>query len=168
MLKDLQQFLTEPRILGKIFDWGIIWGSFLGVLCVLVAVLVLKEHKAILFSLLLLAGSALLVWPSEACRKRPLVTDVDHAVPLKKISLVRQQNAWIFYAQGALASLAAMTLSSKGNAGKVLLGASLLGGLVVAGFGLWLQIKELQILSPVMRLSLATPALNDTRTQVPS
>ena len=74
MLKDLQHFLTEPKILGKILEWGLIWGSVIGILCLLVAMFVLKERKAMIFSLLLLAASALLggVMPhARQCASRP-------------------------------------------------------------------------------------------------
>ncbi len=151
MLKDLQHFLTEPKILGKILEWGLIWGTLIGTLCLLVAMFILKERKAMIFSLLLLAASALLVWPADSFRNRQRTVDLDHAVAAQKLNSIRQQNAWIFYAQGALASLAVLSLGSNDKAGKIFMGAAIVGAIVVVGFALWLQVSELQIFMPSLR-----------------
>lgn len=151
MFKDLQHFLTEPKILGKILDWGLLWGSLIGILCLLISKLVLKDRKSLVFSLLLLAASALLVWPADVFRNRPRAVDVDHALAVQKLQTIRQQNSWIFYAQGALASLAVLTLGSNEKAGKVIVGAAILGGLVVVGLAVWIEVSELQIYIPALR-----------------
>lgn len=151
MLKDLQHFLTEPKILGKILEWGLIWGSVIGILCLLVAMFVLKERKAMIFSLLLLAASALLVWPADSFRNRQRSVDLDHALAAQRLNTIREQNAWIFYAQGALASLAVLSSGSNDKAGKIFMGLVIIGGVVMVGFALWLQVSELQIYVPSLR-----------------
>ena len=152
MLKDLQHFLTAPHILAKIFDWGLVWGSLIGILCLVVSMLILKDRKSIIFSLLLLAASALLIWPADSCRNRQRAVDLDHALAVRKLNTFRQENSWIFYAQGATASLCALTLSSNPKAGQILLVAALVGGFVVAGLAIWLQVSEMQIYFPSLRL----------------
>ena len=152
MVKDLQHFLTEPKILGKILDWGLFWASLIGIICLLVSMVILKDRKAIIFSLLLLASSALLIWPADSCRNRKPTVDLDHAVATRKLDAFRQEHSWIFYTQGILASLCVLTLSSNSKAGQIFLIAALVGGFVVAGFALWLQVSELQIYFPSLRL----------------
>ena len=151
MLKDLQHFLTEPKIFGKILEWGLIWGSLCGILCLLVAMFILKERKAVIFSLLLLAASSLLVWPADSFRNRRKTVDLDHAVAAQKLNSIRQKNAWIFYSQGILASLAALSLGSNDKAGKIFMVAAVIGGIVVISFAIWLQVSELRIFVPSLR-----------------
>lgn len=151
MFKEFVHVVSEPRIVSKILDWGLIWGNLIGVLFLAVALVILKDRKAVVFSLLLVSGSALLIWPAESLRNRQRIFDVDHAVAVSKLNSVRQKHSWVFYAQAALSSLSVLALSSKGKAVKFMIAAVLIGGLAVAGFGLWLQVTELQIYSPVLR-----------------
>ena len=151
LFEELRRFLSEPAFLVKVLDWGIVWGTAVGVMFLLASMAILRERKAIVVSLFILGISALLIFPADYCREKRGPVDAERAVSMQRHEKMRDRQSWIFYTQGVIASMAALLGGDKTGAAKFLTTVSVVGGLIVVVVGLWLQLLELKIIYPALR-----------------
>lgn len=151
LFEELSRFLSEPAFLAKVLDWGIVWGTALGVVFLLASMAILRERKAIVISLCLLGVSSLLILPAEYCREKRGPVDAERAVSMQRHEKMRDRQSWLFYTQGVVAILAALLGGDRTGAAKFLTTVSVVGGLIVVVVGLWLQLLELKIIYPALR-----------------
>ncbi|MBP7950409.1 MAG: hypothetical protein KA004_12200 [Verrucomicrobiales bacterium] len=147
ILNDLKAHLGNPKFLHVLLEWGVFWGLALSWLFFLLARFVLHDRRALIFSLVLLALSALLVVPVEHYRKKAAPIGSASSRALNEQTRRRADHAWAFYAMAAVAG-AAILLSGadNSNAGKVLTTLVVVGGLCCAAVALWLQLREAQVI----------------------
>jgi drug/metabolite transporter (DMT)-like permease len=106
----------------------------------------LKDRKAEVAALLIIAGSAFLVWPVSHFREKAKPIGSESVEKLKVQSTRRQDTAWVFYALAALACVtAAAGGESGGTAGKMLFWMLFLAAIASIAVALWLQIKECEL-----------------------
>lgn len=151
LFEDLHSLLSEPKILGKVFDWGIVWGSALGVCFLFASMAIIRQRNAIVISLLIIGFSSLLILPANSFRIQRGPVNSDRLASVQAHDKLRHQQSWVFYTQGCLALFAACLGGDKSSAAKFLTTISFVGGLIAAALGLWLQLKELQIVFPELR-----------------
>lgn len=150
-LELLQQGLDEPKILAKILDWGVIWCSAMGVLLLLFSLLVLKERKAVLFSLFIIALSSSTVLAAEYFRSRPGPVEAATKHSLEQLRKSRSKYQWIFHTQTLLAVLALAMGGNSSKTGTWLALATIVGGIIVITFALRSEITEIRCHSPSLR-----------------
>lgn len=154
-LKALLPQLSNSKFLAHLLEPLLFWGVLLGVVAWMLSLWVLKDRKAQVCSLILLAISAFSIYPLLYYRKK--------AAPLTAPSsrLLNEQNdrlrgsQWAFYVLGSLAVFGIfMTGEGKGKTGTVLTIAITTGGVAVAVFGLWLHEKDIAVFHPDARRPL--------------
>lgn len=150
-LKDLERYLVDPKYLHKMLEWGQAWGLLFSVFGVLFAVVLLKDRKSLILSLLLTVICCLLAWPTAELRATPGPIDVERAAANARQVGLRQKHAWIFYAEAAVAAIAICTTSRAGSFPKIMLGITLIGAFAATGIAFWLQARELQLAFPALK-----------------
>ena len=144
-LHELKFYLSEPAYLSQLCDWGLVWGSYFGMLSLFIAVVILKDRKAMYFGLLACLLAALLIVPAEHFHQQPTPTPTVQAAAVQKLRQSRRHNAWMFYAQAALAGLTCLVVG-KSSTATGWLTSTILGSSLTGTVALWLQLKQLQVL----------------------
>lgn len=150
-LKELKQYFSDPKYLHKMLEWGQAWGLLLAFFALLASLLIIRERKAVLCSLLLASLCALLTWPAASLRSKPGPVDAERAAANSRQVQLRQKYAWVFHAEAGAALLALALGGRAGRAPKILVSLAMSGALASAAIAFWLQARELQIAYPILR-----------------
>lgn len=162
LIKELKALLAQlgnAKFLAHFFEPLLLWGIFIGVLAWMVSVWVLKDRKAQICSLLLMAVSAFCIFPLMHYRKKAAPLDAPSSALMNKQNERRKDTTWVYYGFGSLAVLGlVMTGEGKGKAGTAVTLGLAAGGLVVSIYSLWLHEKETVIFHPDATPVLKRPA----------
>lgn len=158
MLKELEGLwsqLGNPKFLAHLLEPVLLWGVALGLVGWIVSLWILKERKAQVCSLILLAVSALTVLPFLHFRRKASPMAAPSNALLNKQMERRTETQWVYWSMGGLA-LAGIFLTGpgKGKTGVFVAGLLIAGGISVVVFSLWLHEKEVAIFHPDARRSL--------------
>ncbi len=145
LLHDLKFYLSEPAYLGPLCNWGLVWLAYFGMISLLIAVVILKDSKAIFLSLATCLLGALMIIPAEHFRQSPPPVAIARAAAVQKTKRTRQQNQWMFYAQAALAGIS-MLVVGKSSTSRWWLTGTLIGSGLTGSVALWMQLREMQLL----------------------
>lgn len=151
-LKGLMAQLTNEKFLHFLLEPVLLWGVLLGTLAWMISLWWLKDRRAQICSLLLLALSAFTIYPVLRYRKKAGV------IPAGSVALVNAQTArrsetqWVYYTLGGLAVAGFfLTGEGKGKPGAILSAGLVAGGLSTSVFSLWLHEKEVAVFHPEAR-----------------
>lgn len=158
MLKELEGLwsqLGNPKFLAHLLEPVLLWGVALGLVGWIVSLWILKERKAQVCSLILLAVSALTVLPFLHFRRKASPMAAPSNALLNKQMERRTETQWVYWSMGGLA-LAGIFLTGpgKGKTGVFVAGLLIAGGISVVVFSLWLHEKEVAIFHPDARRSV--------------
>jgi len=148
-LKALFPQLGNPRFVHFLLEPLLLWGILFGVIAWILSLWILKNRQAQVCSLILIAVSALAIFPVLHYRKKATAPS---ARLLNEQNERRRETQWVYYSLGALAVAGIfMTGEGKGKAGTILSLTLAGGGLAIVMFSLWLQEKEIAIFHPDAR-----------------
>ena len=146
-LQELKEFLSTPLYLGKLCDWGMIFGALSGLMALFFSLMVTKDKKSIQGSLAVMAAAAILIFPSQHFHQTSGPLPTARAAALQSHNTTRKHNAWMFYVQAVVAGLAFL-FAGKTGAGRIWwITAAIVGALSTGSVALWTQLKELEILA---------------------
>jgi hypothetical protein len=155
MLNELKALLAQlgnPKFLHHLLEPLLLWGIFFGVLGWALGVWVLKDRKAQIFSLILLALSSFAVMPVLYYRKKASPITALSAKLLNEQNQRRRDTQWVYYAMGSLAVLGIfMTGGGTGKSGTFVTVGIIIGGTATVIFSLWLHEKETSVFHPDSR-----------------
>lgn len=179
MLKELQALvpqLTNARFLHFLLEPILLWGVLIGTLAWMISLWWLKDRRAQICSLLLLAISALTIYPVLQYRKKAGAVSAASTALVNAQVKRRADTQWVYYTLGGLAVAGLfLTGPSKGRTGTILGMGIAAGGLATAVFSLWLHEKEIAVFHPEARREKAanssgmpeTPALRGSAIEIP-
>ena len=155
MLNELKALLAQlgnPKFLHHLLEPLLLWGVLFGVLGWIVSVWVIKDRKAQICSLILLALSAFAVLPVLHYRKKASPLSAPSSRLLNEQNQRRRDTQWVYYAMGSLAVLGIfMTGEGAGKSGTFLTLGIVFGGTATVIFSLWLHEKETGLFHPDAR-----------------
>lgn len=145
-LKALFSQLGNPKFVHHFLEPFLFWGLLIGLIAFMLSLWVLKDRKAQLCSLILLAISAFSIFPLMHYRKKAARITAPSREMLNEQTERRKETQWVFYAYGSLALLGMfMTGEGKGKAGTVITLGLIAGGTAVVLYTLWLHEKEVSV-----------------------
>lgn len=145
-LKALFSQLGNPKFVHHFLEPFLLWGLMIGLLALMLSLWVLKDRKAQICSLILLAISAFSIFPLMHYRKKAARITAPSREMLNEQTERRKDSQWVYYAYGSLALLGMfMTGEGKGKAGTVITVGLLAGGTAVVIYTLWLHEKEVSV-----------------------
>lgn len=154
-LKDLKGLLPQlgnPKFLHHLLEPVLLWGILFGVAAWMLSLWFIKDRKAQLCSLILIALSAFTVLPVMHYRKKAAPITVSSKAMLDAQNERRKDTQWVYYALGSLAVLGIfMTGEDKGPTGTLIGIAITAGGVATIIFSLWLHEKEAAVFHPDSR-----------------
>lgn len=154
-LKDLKGLLPQlgnPKFLHHLLEPVLLWGILFGVIAWMLSLWFIKDRKAQLCSLILIALSAFTVLPVMHYRKKAAPITASSTAMLNAQNERRKDTQWVYYALGSLAVLGIfMTGEGKGPAGTLIAVTLTVGGIATVIFSLWLHEKEAAVFHPDSR-----------------
>lgn len=155
-LDTLRTQIANPEYLYLLLEPMALYGLFFGLLFFITS-LALKQDKARMIALFMIAISSLSVFPyraekSSAMERALVVRDAGYTRMMKKHALVRDQALWVHY---ALAGAALLALVGRGKLATITNLLMIIGGLAALTFFLWLNLKESEIYHPNLRRATA-------------
>ncbi len=158
ILTELQGLLPQlgnPRFLHFLLEPLLLWGVLIGSLGWILSVGLLRQRRAQVCSLWLLACSAFAVLPVLHFRREAAPITAPSARLLKEQNERRRDTQWVYLGLGSLALIGLFaTGEGKGKSGTFFSLAIAGAGLSTAVFSLWLQEKEVAIFHPDARRAL--------------
>lgn len=155
MLKELQTLapqLTNARFLHFLLEPVLLWGVLIATLSWMISLWWLKDRRAQICSLLLLAVSALTIYPVLHYRKKAGPVSASSNALVNTQVKRRTDTQWVYYTLGGLAVAGLfLTGQGKGKTGTLLSIGITAGGLATAVFSLWLHEKEIAVFHPEAR-----------------
>jgi small-conductance mechanosensitive channel len=150
---ELSQGLQHPGTLRIILQWGMIWGLLLGAIALVAAYVWLKDRRVMVCSLLAISLFSGLSLGIDHLAKRPQAQETDRKAALTKLARTRASVSWIFYTSSICALIAAISGVNHTTTAKVFTSLGFVGACASGSVALWLQLRELQIHFPALRLS---------------
>lgn len=151
-LKALWGQLANPKFLPFLLEPLLLWGVLAGTFAWMISVWWLKDRRAQLCSLLLLAVSAFSIYPIMKGRRQAGPAFTGNIALQNAQDIRREDTQWAYYTLGGLA-VAGFFLTGEGR-GKVGTALSLIlvtGGLTTTVLSLWLQEREVAVFHPEAR-----------------
>jgi hypothetical protein len=149
LLKELEALLPQlgnPKFLHHLLEPVLLWGILAGVIAWMISLWLVKDRKAQVCSLILIALSAFAVFPVMHYRQKASPITAPSSKLLKEQNERRRDFQWVYYALGSLAVLGLfMTGEGKGKAGSVITLAITVGGVATVIVSLWLHEKEISL-----------------------
>lgn len=155
-LNTLSHQIANPEYLYLLLEPMALYGLFFGLLF-FIGSLALKQDKARMVALFLIAASSLTVLPyrvekRDAMQRTLVIRDAGYTRMMKRHSQMRDQTLWVNY---SLAGLALLALVGRGKIATFTNAGMILGGLAALVFFLWLNLKESEIYHPNLRRTTA-------------
>ncbi len=151
-LQGLLRQLGNPKFLHFLLEPILLWGVLGGWLGWILSAGRLRQRRAQVCSLLLLALSAFSIFPVLHFRREAAPFSAPSARLLKEQSERRRDTQWVYIGLGSLALLGLVgTGEGKGKSGTLLTLAIGAAGLGAALCSLWLQEKEIALFHPEAR-----------------
>ena len=146
-LTTLWQSVRDPEYAHLLLESLPLYGMGFGLMFLIVAIMA-RETKCRLLALLLMSLSCASVWPylDQRVKATPRILATREATygPLIRAQTrLREDTAWVYHAM-ALVSALTLLLSAT-RLGKLLLGVTIIGGLAVLCFSVWLHKKECEV-----------------------
>jgi hypothetical protein len=151
-LKALWGQLANPKFLHFLLEPLLLWGVLVGTLAWMISVWWLKDRRAQLCSLLLLAVSAFSIYPIMKGRRQAGPAFTGNIALQNTQDIRREDTQWAYYTLGGLA-VAGFFLTGEGR-GKIGTALSLVlvtGGLATTVLSVWLQEREVAVFHPEAR-----------------
>ena len=145
-LKGLLPQLNNSKFLAHLLEPVLLWGMLFGVIAWMLSLWVLKDRKAQVCSLIMLAISAFCIFPVLYYRGQARPISAPSSRLLNEQNERRKDTQWVYYAMGSLALLGLfVTGEGKGKMGTVTALGITAGGVATVLFSLWLHEKEIAI-----------------------
>lgn len=145
-LKALLPQLGNPKFLHHLLEPVLLWGILIGVITWILSLWVLKDRKAQVCSLILIALSAFTVFPLMHYRQKATPITAPSSRLLNEQNERRRDFQGVYYALGSLAVLGLfMTGEGKGKVGSFITAAITVGGVATVLISLWLHEKEISL-----------------------
>jgi small-conductance mechanosensitive channel len=149
LLKELKALLPQlgnPKFLHHLLEPVLLWGILFGVIAWMLSLWVVKDRKAQVCSLMLIALSAFTVFPLMHYRQKATPITAPSSRLLNEQNERRRDFQWVYYALGSLAVLGLfMTGEGKGKAGTLITTLITVGGVASVVVSLWLHEKEISL-----------------------
>lgn len=149
LFKEFKALLPQfgnPKFMHHLLEPVLLWGILFGVIAWMLSLWVLKDRKAQVCSLILMALSAFSVFPLMHYRQEAAPITAPSSRLLNEQNQRRRDFQWAYYGLGSLAVLGLfMTGEGKGRTGTVMTGVITLGGIAAVLLSLWLHEKEISL-----------------------
>jgi len=151
-LKALLPQLSNEKFLHFLLEPLLLWGVLIGTLAWMISLWWLKDRRAQICSLLLLAVSAFTIYPVMRYRKKAGAISAGSVAMVNAQTARRADTQWVYYTLGGLAVAGFfLTGQGKGKPGAILSIGLVAGGLSTTVFSLWLHEKEIAVFHPEAR-----------------